>query len=65
MTEQQRKALREALMAQGLSRTGWTRDQGDGVYSEFWAPAHGGVAVTLTWEPKVTRHGEDMAEDPR
>lgn len=49
MTSEQRQALRRALEAQGLTRTQYTEDPGDGAYGELWKT--GQDAVLIAWGP--------------
>lgn len=48
MTSEQRKALREALIAQGFERYDFSNDiEGTGEYTEWWK--NGDTEVTLDW----------------
>lgn len=52
-TTDERRELREALLALGLKRVHATADYlGTGDYAEFWGGA-GVTSLTITWAPKT------------
>jgi hypothetical protein len=52
MNTEDRKQVRDALIALGADRRGFTMDSGDGVYSEVWRLPKNGGYVTVEWAPK-------------